>query len=135
MPTRSYPFSPCSATALQVGDLIAVPCEPSAWGCLQVLEVTRTGPGTRSAFVAGLLPWRGPSPPTRLVVAGLAATEHALVGIEMFTKGGLQVVDQAVVVPTDRPSYFRDPGAAAVGMVHNVWGWQAAIRKAQTSSS
>jgi hypothetical protein len=77
--------------------------------------------------VAGVLPWRGQSPPTREAVTGLAATEQGLVPVEVFTKGGLQVVDQSEVISTDLPSNFRD---FQVGTVDKVWGWQTAIRRA-----
>ena len=127
MPNRTFPFSPRSAASLEPGDLIAVPGEASEWGCLQVVDVRRDGPGARTTFVAGVLPWRGQSPPTREDVTGLTATQHGLVPVELFTKGGLQVVDQSEVISTDLPSNFRD---TQVGTVHKVWGWQTAIRKA-----
>jgi hypothetical protein len=91
------------------------------------VDVKRVGPGSRTTFVAGVLPWRGPSPPTSQAVAGLAATQQGLVPVELFTKGGLRVVDQSEVISTDLPSNFRD---MEVGTVHKVWGWQTAIRRA-----
>jgi hypothetical protein len=127
MPKRTFPFSPRSTASLEPGDLIAVPGEASEWACLQVVDVKRQGPGARTTFVAGVLPWRGQSPPTRDSIRGLAASEHGLVPIELFTRAGLQVVDQAEVVSTDLPSNFRD---LQVGTVHKVWGWQTAMRKA-----
>jgi hypothetical protein len=120
-----------SLEALHVGDLISVPCEPSGWACLQVVGLKREGAGARASFVAGVLPWRGDSPPTRDDVEGLAATEQGLVHIQLFTAGGLQVVDNAQVVPTDLPSNFRD---MQVGAVHKVWGWKTAIRRAQAAT-
>jgi hypothetical protein len=128
MPIRSFPVSPRSTASLEVGDLIAVPCEPPGWACLQVVDLKRTGAGARTSFVAGVLPWRGQAPPTRGDVAGLAATEQGLVRIELFTDGGLQVVDHAEVVSTGLPSNFRDQ---QVGTVHTVWGWKMAIERAQ----
>lgn len=127
MPNRTFPFSPRSTASIERGDLIAVPGEASDWACLQVVDVKRDGPGSRTTFVAGVLPWRGESPPTREDVAGLTATQHGLVPVDLFTKGGLQVVDHSEVVPTDQPSNFRD---MHVGTTHKVWGWQTAIRKA-----
>lgn len=131
MPSRSFPFSPRSTASLEVGDLIAVPCEPSGWACLQVVDVQRRGPGARTSFVAGVLPWHGDTAPTRTDVAGLAATEHGLVRIELFTDGGLQVVDQADVAEAGLASNYRDVG---VGTVHKVWGWKTAIRRAQAAT-
>lgn len=63
---------------------------------------------------------------------GLGVSELGLVPIEVFTKGGLQVVDEADVVASGLPSNFRDFG---VGTRHNVWGWQTTIRKARAASS
>ena len=116
VPDRTFPFSPRSTVVLEVGDLIAVPCEPG-WACLQVTDLKGRGPGARTVFVAGVLPWRGDEPPTCDEVKGLRATEQGLVPIEVFTQGGLQVVDQAVVVHAGLASNFRDFG---VGTVHKV---------------
>lgn len=124
-------MSPRSTTSLEVGDLIAVPCEPAGWACLQVVDLMRKGAGARTSFVAGVLPWRGQAPPTRADVAGLAAIEQGLVRIELFTDGGLQVVDHAEVISTSLPSNFRD---MQVGTVHNVWGWKTAIKRAQAAT-
>src|SRR3954447_25053767 len=92
MTGRSLPISPRSTQSLELGDLIAVPCEPSGWACLQVVDLARSGPGMKSSFVVGVLPWRGDEPPTHLAVAGLAASEQGLVHVNLFTQGGLEVV-------------------------------------------
>ena len=131
MPNRSFPLSPRSTASLELGDLIAVPCEPSGWACLQVVDLKREGAGARTSFVAGVLPWRGSAPPTGRDVAGLAAVEQGLVRIELFTDGGLQVVDRGEVVSTGLPSNLRD---MRVGAVHKVWGWKTAIRRAQAAT-
>lgn len=128
MSDRSFPFSPRSTATLEVGDLIAVPREPSGWACLQVADLNRRGPGARTTFVAGVLPWRGEEPPTRDDVIGLGSLEQGLVSVEIFTEGGLRVVDRGEVVPNLSPSNFR---SYEVGTVHKVWGWRTAMRKAQ----
>ncbi len=97
-----------------------------------MIELRRAGPGSRTTFVAGVLPWRGAEPPTQQAVSGLCAGEQGLAPIEVFTDGGLQVVDAGQVVDTDLPSNFSDFG---VGTRRNVWGWRTAIRKAQSASS
>ena len=131
MTNRSFPFSPRSTVPLELGDLIAVRCEPSGWACLQVVDLRRSGAGARMTFVAGVLPWRGEAPPTRDAVAGVDAVEHGLVRVDVFTHGGLQVVDRAEIVATGLPSNFRD---MQVGTIHKVWGWKTAIRRAQAAS-
>jgi hypothetical protein len=80
----------------------------------------------------GSYPGAGDGPPTRQTVGGLAANEHGLVHTDLFTKGGVQVVDQADVVPTGHPSNYVDFG---VGTSQTVWGWRTAVRKAQAASS
>jgi hypothetical protein len=130
--TRSFPFSPRSARQLECGDLIAVPCEPSGWACLQVVDLQRRGPGARTTLIVGVLPWRGEQPPTSEAVTGVAATEQGMTRIELFTEGGLQVVATTNVIPTGRPSNYRD---FEVGATHHVWGWRAAIRTAQEAAA
>jgi hypothetical protein len=56
----------------------------------------------------------------------------ALLPIEVFTEGGLEVVDEGRVVATGLPSNFRD---FSVGSHHKVWGWRNAIRRAQAAAS
>ena len=131
MADRAFPFAPRSTTSLELGDLIAVPCEPSGWACLQVIDLVRSGPGARTTFVAGVLPWRGSEPPTRQTVAGLSATEHGLVHLDVFSKGGLLVIDQGQITTSGLPSNFRD---LDVGRHHKVWGWKTAVRRAQAAS-
>lgn len=129
---RTLPFAPKSTGSLLRGDLIAVPREPSGWACLQVIDVRRSGAGARTTFVAGVLPWRGEEPPTRQAVSGLAVSEHALVPIEIFSEGHLQVVDEGAALATGLPSNFED---LDVGTRHRVWGWRTAIERARNASS
>ena len=126
VPDRKLPMSPRSTASLEVGDLIAVPLPSGRWGCLQVTDLKRTGAGARKAFIAGLLPWVGTDPPTSQMVGGLAAREQALTRIELFTQGGLEVVDTADVTPSGLPSNFRD---FEVGTTTAVWGWKTAIAR------
>ena len=94
------------------------------------MELARRGRGSKTSFIAGVLPWRGDEPPTRQSVSGLTAIEQGLVPIELFTDGGLQVVDAGIVVSSGLPSNFKD---FAVGTTHKVWGWRTAIRRAQAA--
>ena len=52
--TRSFPFSPSSATQLEVGDLVGVQSDSGKWGCLQVVDLE---PRARTTLWAGLLDW------------------------------------------------------------------------------
>ena len=129
---RVFPFTPETTASLQPGDLIAVPLETSGYACLQVIDVRRSGPGSRSTFVAGVMPWRGDEPPSREAVSGLIAREQALVPIEIFSAGQLEVVDEGAVVPSGLPSDFEHFGA---GTRHRVWGWRTAIERARAAST
>jgi hypothetical protein len=129
--TRDFPFAPRSTASLEVGDLIGVPCEPSGWACLQVTDLKRSGSGSKTTFVAGVLPWRGADPPTSDSTAGLTALEQALVAVELFTEGGLEVHDSGEVLDGGLDSNFRD---MRVGAKHHVWGWRSAIRHAQAAT-
>jgi len=123
---RNFPFSPRSTRELEVGDLIAVPREDGRWGCLQVTDLKRSGSGSRTTLVVGILPWVGEHPPTSGAVSRLSVVEQALTRIEIFTEGRLEVVATSSLVPHGLPSNYRDFG---VGTTHNVLGWKAAIAR------
>ena len=109
-----------------------MPREPFGWVCLQVIDLRRSGAGSRTTFVAGVLPWRGDEPPSHERVRGLAAIEQALVSVEIFSKGHLEVVDHGHVVPDGLPSNFEH---FDVGTRHRVWGWRTAIERARTAGA
>lgn len=132
MTERAFPFAPRSTASLEVGDLIGVPCESSGWACLQVTDVLRHGPGSKTTFVAGVLPWRGENPPTRDSTSGLPVVEQGLVPIELFTEGGLEVHDEGALVGSGLDSNLRD---FQVGARHSVWGWRSAMRHAQGATA
>ena len=130
---RSFPFTPRSMRELERGDVIGVHCEPDGWVCLQVVDLARSGPGSRTTFVVGVLPWSSTqSPPTPAAVAGLDATDQGLTRVELFTKGQAQVFGNLPVKDVGRPSNLRD---FEVAMTHRVWGWRTAIRKAQAAAA
>lgn len=126
MADRNFPFSPRTTTKLELGDLVAVPRDDGRWGCLQVTDLTRSGTGSRTSLVVGVLPWVGESPPRSQDIHGLTITEQGLTSVEVFTKGGLEVVGTSAVVPHGLSSNFNDFG---VGTTHNVWGWRTAVKK------
>lgn len=76
MPTRDFPFSPRNTRQLEAGDLVAVPCEPQGWACLQVVELKRKGPGSLKSLIVGPLPWFGEAPPTDQDAEGVPVTEQ-----------------------------------------------------------
>lgn len=122
---RVLPHRPRTTATMHEGDVIAVPLDDTAWGALHVVSLKRSGAVSRSAFVAGVLPWRGEAPPRASEVEGLAVVAQALVGTALFTDGLLEIVANTPVVPTSLPNNFRDSGV--IGVRLSVWGWRAAI--------
>ncbi|WIE81377.1 hypothetical protein [Curtobacterium sp. MCSS17_016] len=122
---QTYPFTPRSATALTVGDIIPVESDTGSWACLQVVELA---PRKRSYFIIGLLDWRGHHMPTADDVAIAAPLRRALTGVEVFTEGGLTVTGNVAPADAGQEKHL-DPGY--IGKRTSVWGWRAAINKAK----
>src|SRR5262245_34180367 len=54
MSSREFPFSPRSATKLEVADVLAIPCEEGTRAVLQVSSLRRTGPGAWTTLSVGV---------------------------------------------------------------------------------
>jgi hypothetical protein len=117
MSSREFPFSPRSATTLEVGDVLAILCEDGTWAALQVSALRRTGPGARTTFGVGVLPRRGQDPPTAADVAGLEFVRRGLTGIEIFSAGGAEVVTSTTLAGGVQPNLHD----MSVGTGHSVW--------------
>ena len=122
---QQYPFTPRTATALTVGDIIPVQGSTGKWGCLQVVEIAAR---KRVFFIVGLLDWRGDSQPTPDDVVAAAPLQRALTGIELFTDGGLTVTGNS---PPADAGQERHLGPSYIGKKTNVWGWRAATGYAE----
>ncbi len=61
---KAYPFTPRSSQRLSPGDFWAVPLHDGRFACGCVIELLPKGmPGTRVAFLGGLLDWVGKQEP------------------------------------------------------------------------
>ncbi len=120
---QGYPFTPRSATALTVGDLIPVQGDTAGWACLQVLELA---PRARSYFIVGLLDWRGSLPPGPADVRAAAPLRRAMTRIEVFTEGGLEVVGNSAPADEGQERFF---GPGYIGKRTQTWGWMAAVTR------
>jgi hypothetical protein len=60
---RQFPFKPRSVADLELGDYWTIDLPQGGLGVLQVRDLVRTGPGARTAFVAGVIDWSGSTPP------------------------------------------------------------------------
>ncbi|WDG19156.1 hypothetical protein [Microbacterium sp. Clip185] len=123
-----FPFVPKTTVSLEVGDVIAIPRTDGLWGALHVVDLRRSGVGSRVSFIAGVLPWRGTHAPTAQDVADMAVVEQALVGTALFREGGFQVTANVPVAPTSLPNNFRTTG---IGSSVLVWGWRAAVGRVE----
>ena len=127
---RSFPLTPRSVVGLEIGDFWTVELPSGGLGVLQVRDVKRSGSGARTSFVAGVIDWRGDTPPTGADLAGRAVLAQGLTVIEVFTLGGAVVLGNTLdTVPAPGlTSIFRDHG---VGTRTSVWGWKSTGRVAE----
>jgi hypothetical protein len=92
-PAPGYPFVPKSNRFLAPGQYWAVPLSDGRFGCGRVLDVPPSGdlhvPANARMFLAGLLDWVGPQPPTdqSIVGAGLIAQGFAHIKTILTTGG------------------------------------------------
>ena len=88
-----YPFVPKSNAHLRAGQLWSVPLSDGRFGCGRVLDVPRSGdlhvPANTRMFLAGLLDWVGPRPPTDQSIAGARLDAQGFAHIKtILTTGG-----------------------------------------------
>ena len=129
---RSFPLRPRSARALRVGDLIGVPLGDGWWACLQVTDLLAEGAGSASSLMVSPLAWRGSKPPTAEAVMGIPPTAQGMTHVALFVEGGLEVTGWSPVLVSPEGAGFGEFG---VGARHQVWGWRAAIRRAQEAAA
>ncbi len=124
MPERTYPLSPRSSRDLTIGDFWAVPLSDGTFGCLQVTELKTSGSGSLKTLVAGVIDWRGSTPPQESDLVGRRVLAQGLTRIEAFTKVGAQILGNSdtTLGAEGLVSNYRD---FYVGAVHHVWGWRA----------
>ena len=84
---------PKSNAYLRAGQFWAVPLSDGRFGCGRVLDVPRSGdlhvPANSRMFLAGLLDWVGPRPPTDQSIAGAHLNAQGFAHIKtILTTGG-----------------------------------------------
>ena len=92
-PEPSYPFAPKSNAYLRAGPFWAVPLSDGRFGCGRVLDVPRGGdlhvPANSRMFLAGLVEWVEPRPPTTDSIAGADLIAQGFAHIKtILTTGG-----------------------------------------------
>lgn len=95
-------------------------------------DLSGTGPGATTAFVAGVVDWRGTEPPQAHDLQGRRVVAQGLTRIEAFTQGGAVILGNASEAVADGglTSSFRNRG---VGTKTEVWGWKALGQRAQSA--
>jgi hypothetical protein len=119
---REFPLTPPSARDLHVGDFWPVTLPGGGFGCLQVIDLQKSGPGTLKTLLAGVVDWRGSSPPSEADLAGRMILEQGLTRIEAFTEAGARVTGNThkTTGASALASNYRNYGPSAV---HHVYGW------------
>ena len=121
---RTFPFAPRSTARLWPGDYWGIRLGSGQFGCAVVTDVARSGPASRSAFVAGLLDWSGDKLPTAADASAGRIFTQGLVVIGVFTETGAEVLGNVALPPDlEIPANLRGPAKA--GDVLHVWGWKA----------
>lgn len=129
-PMRVFPLAPRSVADLEIGDYWIVSLPSGGFGALQVRDLQRTGRGAKTAFVAGVVDWRGHEPPEPEELAGRRVLAQGLTRIEVFTQGGATIVGNApgTVPAAALTSAFR---SFAAGTVTHTWGWKALANRVE----
>src|SRR5215472_14788339 len=127
MPERTFPLRPRSSRDLMIGDFWAVPLSDGTFGCLQVTDLKTSGTASLKTLVAGVIDWRGPTPPQVSDLEGRRVLAQGLTRIEAFTTLGAQILGNSskTLGASALASNYRD---FHVGVVHHVWGWRALRR-------
>jgi len=106
---RSYPLQPKSAITLLCGEFWAIPLADGNFGCGVVVSPALNKPGaSRTLFLAGLLDWRGSTPPTANAIASSTCFAQAKLHYEGIAYIGAKVI--GVRLPGSvalEPWYFR----------------------------
>lgn len=120
---RDFPLIPRSVADLEIGDYWVVALPSGGFGVLQVRDLKRTGSGARTAFVAGVVDWRGDKAPAPGDLDGRRVLAQGLTRIEVFTEGNARIIGNAsgTVPIAGLTSAVRD---FAVGTVTQTWGWK-----------
>jgi hypothetical protein len=89
----SYPFKPKSSANLRQGDFWALPLDAGKFGCGRVISLKpKTGTGSRSMLLAGLMNWVGDKPPTSEEIAGCTTIAQGQIHLRSIWETGGEVL-------------------------------------------
>jgi len=88
-----YPFKPKSTANLRPGDFWALPLAGGDYGCGRVIALKpKTGAGSRSMLLAGLMNWIGISLPTSRDLAGCRTVAQGQIHLRCIWETGGEVL-------------------------------------------
>ena len=128
MAAPPYPFVPKSNANLWAGQFWAVPLSDGHFGCGRVLDVPPTGdlhvPANARMFLAGLLDWVGPQPPSTESIAGAVLIAQGFAHIKtILTTGGVILGWRDLEADGIVPQHWRSHVAGGT-----VWVYEGARR-------
>ncbi len=89
----SYPFKPKSSANLRPGDFWALPLAGGKYGCGRVIALKpKTGTGSRSMLLAGLMNWVGSSLPTKEELAGCTTLAQGQIHLRSILETGGEIL-------------------------------------------
>jgi hypothetical protein len=90
---QSYPFKPKSSANLRLGDFWALPLAGGKYGCGRVIALKpKTGIGSRSMLLAGLMNWIGSTPPTAEGLAGCTTLVQGQIHLRSIWETGGEIL-------------------------------------------
>lgn len=89
-----YPFVPKSTAYLQPGQFWSIPLSNGSFACGRVIQLKSNGGKKRDPrlFLAGLMDWVGPVPPSRDALIGARVLEQGEVHIRTILAAGGQIL-------------------------------------------
>jgi hypothetical protein len=124
-----YPFEPKSNTHLRPGQFWAIPLADGRFAAGRVMAVPAFGEKDARGFVGGLMDWIGGSPPEAEALTGATVVAQGKTRVEAITNTGGAILGHR---PLELDGLVAiDPNDMSVGSVHQVWGWQTILNRAE----
>jgi hypothetical protein len=112
--TIEYPFVPKSTAYLEPGHFWSIPLDRGGYSCGRVVQL-RIQHGKRDSrvFLAGLMDWFGPDPPTAQSIAGKRVIEQGAVHVKTIRENKGQIFGfRELALDGIEPWLFKDAWVA-----------------------
>jgi hypothetical protein len=132
MADLAYPFVPKSTRSLKRGQFWSLPLGNAGFGAACVVgSLLQQGKRSQRTFIAGVINWVGPTPPTAHELRGCQVVEFAFAHIKAITESGGCVLGEAEIQLDQAPQ-------AAEALSLPTWGFHfpvgIALRLAQNAA-